>query len=355
MADVFISYASEDRDQAGRLASALEGRGWSVWWDRHIVAGNAYDQAIEHELNAAKSVVVLWSEHSIASEWVKNEAAVAAERGALVPARIDDVKLPLEFRRKQTTDLVDWDGDPTHEGFQALCNGIASRIGGTGSTPLPPITPPAFRFAWNRCRTVAAIAAIGIAFGFGAYWGWGALRQSSSSSVPGESIKSLRSVPAVLSHDEVNAMLVRHGFYDQDLNAGGKGIRHDYEAQVIASKVVVLDHATGLMWQKGGSETMALADADSYIGRLNTARFAGFADWRLPTVEEAMSLMEPQAHDELHVDPVFQKGINFIWTADLTPAGRGWVLYFYNGFLRSEPVEFNAWIRAVRSAAARRE
>ena len=110
MADIFISYANEDRELAGRLASALESCGWSVWWDRKIVAGQAFDEAIERELETAKSVVVLWSRHSVASEWVKNEAAAAAERGVLVLAQIEQVKLPLEFRRRQTADLTGWDG-----------------------------------------------------------------------------------------------------------------------------------------------------------------------------------------------------------------------------------------------------
>ncbi|MDQ8020244.1 MAG: toll/interleukin-1 receptor domain-containing protein [Moraxellaceae bacterium] len=124
MADVFISYASEDRASAHLLAQALAAQGWSVWWDREIVTGEAFDHAIERELEAAACVVVVWSEHSVASEWVKNEAAAAAERGVLLPLRISDVKLPLEFRRKQTSDLLGWRGEPGHEGFQALCRAI---------------------------------------------------------------------------------------------------------------------------------------------------------------------------------------------------------------------------------------
>ena len=80
MPDVFISYAREDRERARVLAEALQARGWSVWWDRKIVAGQTFDETIEQQLETAKSVVVLWSEHSIGSEWVRNEAGLASER-----------------------------------------------------------------------------------------------------------------------------------------------------------------------------------------------------------------------------------------------------------------------------------
>jgi hypothetical protein len=118
MADIFISYANEDRERTGRLAGALESRGWTVWWDRKIITGQAFDEAIERELETAKCVVVLWSRKSIASEWVRNEAALAAEREVLVPALFERVKLPLEFRRKQTADLVRCDGDGHPRGPQ---------------------------------------------------------------------------------------------------------------------------------------------------------------------------------------------------------------------------------------------
>ena len=168
MSDIFISYAREDLDRARRLASALESRGWSVWWDRRIVAGQTFDQAIERELDSARSVVVLWSKDSIESEWTKNEATVAAERNVLVPALLDDVRIPLEFRRKQTANLIDWNGDVSHDGFKALCEGIAGRIGappGTGPTQgLPPPPPP--RWPWliaSGWRTWAAAAAVAVA------------------------------------------------------------------------------------------------------------------------------------------------------------------------------------------------
>ena len=169
MTDVFLSYASEDRERAGALARSLEARGWSVWWDRKIVAGRAFDQAIEHELETAKSVVVLWSGSSIVSEWVKNEAAAAAERGVLVPGLIERVKIPLEFRRKQTADLVDWTGALSHEGFQALCAGIADRVG-RGSEPSSPPIALAARVPRQSRRglLLGSLAVSAIVLGLGA-------------------------------------------------------------------------------------------------------------------------------------------------------------------------------------------
>ena len=172
MTDIFLSYASEDRERASKLASSLEASGWSVWWDRKIIAGQTFDQVIEHELETAKSVVVLWSKDSISSEWVKNEAAVAAERGVLVPALIDFVKLPLEFRRKQAADLINWDGDPSHKGFQALCDGIAAKATNVRRTvPPPSVAPLQSGFRWNHRWTSGIAAVIAIVLGFGVYWG----------------------------------------------------------------------------------------------------------------------------------------------------------------------------------------
>jgi len=134
MTDVFISYANEDRSRVQPIAEALVRQGFSVWWDRKIVAGQQFDQAIEQALDTAKCVVVCWSTHSIGSEWVKNEAAAGAERNALVPLCLDDVRLPLEFRRRQTVSLVGWNADEAHPGFAGLCEGIRAVLLGT-STP----------------------------------------------------------------------------------------------------------------------------------------------------------------------------------------------------------------------------
>jgi hypothetical protein len=171
--DVFISYAREDRDRARVLADALEARGWSVWWDRKIVAGQTFDHAIEQQLESAASVVVLWSEHSVASEWVRNEAAVASERDTLVPALIDTVRLPLEFRRRHAADLTRWTGDPADPEFLALCDGIAAKSKAPGA---PIAHPPARPGWWRRYRPFAAITVVVLIASASGYGVWRVLR-----------------------------------------------------------------------------------------------------------------------------------------------------------------------------------
>src|SRR5688572_32836108 len=101
MADLFLSYAREDRECAEMLAGVLTERGWNVWWDRRIQVGRSFSDVIERQLDQARCVVVLWSQASVRSEWVQNEAAEAARKNRLVPIRIEDVRPPLEFRRLQ--------------------------------------------------------------------------------------------------------------------------------------------------------------------------------------------------------------------------------------------------------------
>lgn len=124
MSDVFISYASADRDKARALAEVLESRAVSVFWDRIIPPGKTWDEVLEGALREAKVVVVLWSDTSVRSDWVKAEAADAAGRGILVPAFLEKVELPLRFRSIQAADLSGWDGRATGE-LESLLDSIA--------------------------------------------------------------------------------------------------------------------------------------------------------------------------------------------------------------------------------------
>ena len=94
MADIFISYASEDRERAAKLAQAFDANGWSVWWDRAIPAGRRFSDVIEEEIRRARCMVVLWSAVSVAKDWVVEEAEDGKSRGILVPVFIEAVQPP---------------------------------------------------------------------------------------------------------------------------------------------------------------------------------------------------------------------------------------------------------------------
>ena len=91
--DVFLSYARPDRADIVDLAVALRGRGCSVWFDHYIAGGAKFRDIITSRLDAARAVVVLWSEASIKSDWVLYEADRAHKAGKLVPIRKRSLQL----------------------------------------------------------------------------------------------------------------------------------------------------------------------------------------------------------------------------------------------------------------------
>ena len=105
MGHVFLSYDHDDRARAAPIAAAIEGAGHSVWWDERIAAGAEFNSEIEAAVERADAVVVLWSERSVRSAWVRDEAAEGRDRGKLVPTTIDGAKPPMGFRQYQTIDL----------------------------------------------------------------------------------------------------------------------------------------------------------------------------------------------------------------------------------------------------------
>ncbi len=128
MSDIFISYASADREKAKMLAGALEQKNWKVWWDRNILHGKKYDDVIQEALDTSKCIVVLWSNESVNSDYVKDEAEEGTKRNILVPVLIEDVKIPLGFRRIQAAKLYDWERFSEHKEFDILVESILVNI-----------------------------------------------------------------------------------------------------------------------------------------------------------------------------------------------------------------------------------
>jgi len=162
----------------------------------------------------------------------------------------------------------------------------------------------------------------------------------------------LRSEPmASLSDEQVRAMLKQRNFFATDWHKEGKGVEYLFSQVERNGDKIVIDYATGLTWQQSGSPTSIIySEAEKYIQGLNRQKFAGYGDWRLPTLEEAMSLMElTMKNGELYIDPIFDKTQRWIWTADKRDAGVAWVVGFCNGgCVKYDGLDDDGSVRAVR-------
>ena len=130
MARVFLSYARNDDGCANRLADLLTRAGHQVWWDREIHGGSRFATEIAKALSDADAIIVLWSEASIESAWVQDEAAEGRDSGRLVPAVIGDVRPPLGFRQYQSIALRDLGSGPEPKQLDELLRAIANVEGG---------------------------------------------------------------------------------------------------------------------------------------------------------------------------------------------------------------------------------
>ena len=128
MAKIFLSYAREDVDSAKRLAEAVGDAGHDVWWDRHIQGGSRFTAEIDRALKDAEVVVVLWTDASVESAWVQDEAAEGRDTGRLVPVSLNGCRPPLGFRQFHTVAL-DLNGHGEADHLQELLGAIGKTAG----------------------------------------------------------------------------------------------------------------------------------------------------------------------------------------------------------------------------------
>ena len=147
---------------------------------------------------------------------------------------------------------------------------------------------------------------------------------------------TLRSTHMNLSLAQVQSM--SNVFIHKNDNWGFYGystINHNYEKKSINGDSVVIDHATGLMWhQSGSSNYMRWNSARDWIRNLNRIGYAGYKEWRLPTLEEAVSLLEADRKNDLYIDPIFNNEQWGIWTGDKHGSSGDWSVYFSLGNVR---------------------
>lgn len=129
MSDIFVSYANEDRDRVLPLVEALEKTGWSIFWDRIIPFGKTWRQVIHSEIQSCRSVLVVWTEHSVNSEWVQEEAEIGKRRKILFPVLLDNVEPPFGFGSIQAANLVAWNGSDSATTFTRIISDFTATLG----------------------------------------------------------------------------------------------------------------------------------------------------------------------------------------------------------------------------------
>lgn len=105
MADVFISYSRLDHDRVKPIADRITSLGYSIWWDKHLRAGQVFVDEIERQLDSARVVLAAWSGNARNSTWVYAEAARGLDQNKFLQVRLDNAELPLPFNALQAANM----------------------------------------------------------------------------------------------------------------------------------------------------------------------------------------------------------------------------------------------------------
>ena len=151
------------------------------------------------------------------------------------------------------------------------------------------------------------------------------------------------------SNDEAEKNLAEKDFGLNQDRRPLEYIANDYEDN---GNGTITDHATGLMWQQTGPDNdMKYKEALKYTYILNRNRFAGHSDWRLPTIPELMSLLEPEEQsNDLHIATIFNDYKRWCWSADKLLSDSAYIVGFcFNYSVFWTLLDDSSWVRVVRS------
>ncbi|MCI0495761.1 TIR domain-containing protein [candidate division KSB1 bacterium] len=327
MRKVFISHSWEDNETSRKLAEYLKRDGADIWIDyTRIHGGDSLPRRISEALEWCDTLVLLWSKSAKDSYYVNLEWENALDlQKNIIPCLLDETKRPAILSRCLYIDFKNIDN-----GYRLLCYALDLEFQKEAAKKATP-------FVIEKSNSE--------------------INSHGYTSTNQRMVKPeifFRSKPATLSSDDVHAMLRKFDFFDSAKNKEGRGFDNQYKAEKIKDDMVVIDEIFGLMWQQGGSlKNMGYEEAKTWIGDLNKKGYAGYQDWRLPTLEEAMSLMESkEMNGDLFIDPKFDRTQRWIWTCDpvLGTAGRQWIVDFHEcrcdfNYLSDD---FYFFVRAVR-------
>lgn len=155
----------------------------------------------------------------------------------------------------------------------------------------------------------------------------GLSRRSSTAAVTGRVL--LPNQPAELAEEDVVSLVSTYNFADQERNGQG-----DFGNEFMdnGDGLTVTDAITGLMWQRGGLDIMSHRSMRRAIAQLNEQGFAGHHDWRLPTMAEALSLLErDKGSQDQYLHPCFSDEQPFVFVDGVRKPGGQWFVDFKQG------------------------
>ncbi len=133
----------------------------------------------------------------------------------------------------------------------------------------------------------------------------------------------------IINDDDIDDVIRSCNFFDCEINPDG---RFDNLLTAGESREVVIDLRTRLMWQRGGLDINSIRAIQRQVKEVNSRSLAGFSDWRLPSLEEAMSLMETEKNSKgLYLHPCFHRLQAFIFVNATRKPGGFWFVDFKQG------------------------
>ena len=307
---IFISYAKEDVTEADEIRRLLKLADFDPWTDSaELLSGEAWETRLLEAIRTSDFVVALISEHT-AGGYQETELRVAVENAPHDRQPVVPFVLPCVTGR-----LILEDAERAIPGFLDKRHLIKLLDG-----------------SWRVLHEVLCASA-------------------SSAGLPVPLL--LRSKPQIdLDEAAVTQMIVGRNFFDSSRNPEG---RPAAASLVTFIEGIVTDRATGRQWTSRCSPQLPDVgqSAAMMVSQANNMRLGGTDGWRLPTLEEAMSLMTREKNARgLFISELFSDD-GYVLTCD-TFLGRGerfvWIASYVHGDCQTVPASGPVPVRLVRTA-----